>query len=118
MDQGGRSKKVLKVLSCIPASALTLPYSAIQVSNSSLQDLLSKAAKADETLLYVEDRELARLLFEKVGNADVAEEAPTIGEEFFYLVSLKKTGGAAGVGQPKIEDVVVYRCVTARGVWL
>ncbi len=90
----------------------------MKVSSSSLQELLADAGRADETLLYVEDRELSRLLFEKVGNADVAEEAPTIGEEFFYLVSLRKNGGVAGAGQPKLEDVVVYRCVTARGVWL
>jgi hypothetical protein len=39
---------------------------------------------------------------------------PSIGEEFFYLVGLRRRGGVpAG-----IEDVVVFRCVAARGVWL
>jgi hypothetical protein len=39
---------------------------------------------------------------------------PSIGEEFFYLVGLRRR-----VGVPAgIEDVVVFRCVAARGVWL
>jgi hypothetical protein len=39
---------------------------------------------------------------------------PSIGEEFFYLVGLRRRVGApAGIG-----DVVVFRCVAARGVWL
>ena len=87
---------------------LTMPDSAIQ-------DLLYEAGRSDETLLYIEDDELARLLWERIGNADI-EEAPQI-EEDFYLVGLRKHEGAAA-GHPKIDDVVVYRCVMAKGVWL
>ena len=45
--------------------------------------------KADETLLYVEDNELSRLLWKSVGNADIAEGNPQI-EEDFYLLGLTK----------------------------
>jgi len=95
---------------------LTMPDSAIQVSSSSIQDLLYEAGRSDEILLYIEDDELARLLWERIGNADIIEEAPQI-EEDFYLVGLRKHEGAAA-GHPKIDDVVVYRCVMAKGVWL
>jgi hypothetical protein len=44
----------------------------------------------------------------------LVEEGPSIGEEFFHLVGLRRRGGVpAG-----IEDLVVFRCVAARGVWL
>jgi hypothetical protein len=38
----------------------------------------------------VEGNELARMLWERIGNADIAETCPPIGEEFSYLVGLKK----------------------------
>jgi len=66
---------------------------AMQVTSADVRDLLEDDAKADETLLYVEDDELAGLLWERIGNADI-EEAP------------------------QIEEVIVYRCVMAKGVWL
>ena len=97
---------------------LSMQELAVQVKSSDIKDLLEDGAKADETLLYVEDRELARLLWESVGNSDIVEKAPPIKEFFFYLVGLKKPNGAAGAGRPKIEDRVVYKCVTAKGVWL
>jgi hypothetical protein len=71
-----------------------------------LGELLEDAAKADETILHMEDNELARL-WERIGNADIAETPPTIGEEFFYLVRLRRWGQ----GSSKTEDLVVYRCV-------
>jgi hypothetical protein len=54
---------------------------------------------------------LVRLLWERIGNADVSEVPPQIGEELFYLVGLRRQGE----GPAKVDDVVVYRCVTARG---
>ena len=74
---------------------LTMRELAIQVKSTDVKDLLEDAAKADETLLYVEDRELARLLFEKIGNAEIADEAPTIVEEVFHLVGLRKPDGGS-----------------------
>jgi len=50
-----------------------------------MKDLLEDAAKADETLLHVEDRELARLLWERIGNSGIVEETPPV-EEVPYLV--------------------------------
>lgn len=76
-----------------------------------MKDLLRNAAKADETIIYAENGELARLLWERIGNADIAETCPPIGEEFFYLVGLRKPDK----GQLRIDDVVIYRCVAARG---
>ena len=61
---------------------LTMPDSAIQ-------DLLYEAGRSDETLLYIEDDELARLLWERIGNADTIE-VPRIEED---LVSLKVLRG-------------------------
>ena len=75
---------------------------------------MEDAAKADETIIYTDNDELARLLWERIGNADVSEVPPQIGEELFYLVGL----GENGEGPAKVDDVVVYRCVTARGAWL
>jgi len=57
-----------------------------------MKDLLEDAARADETLLYVEDNELSRLLWKSVGNADIAEETPQINED---LVGLRKPNGSA-----------------------
>jgi hypothetical protein len=51
---------------------------------------LEDAAKADETIIYSDSDELTRFLWEKIGNADVAEAQPQIGEELFYLVGLRK----------------------------
>ena len=68
---------------------LAMQELAIQVMSSDVKDLLEDAAKADETLLNVEDNELARLLWERVGNADIAEGNPQI-EEDFYLLGLTK----------------------------
>jgi hypothetical protein len=84
---------------------------AIQVRASSLGELLEDAAKADEAIIYADNDELARLLWERIGNADVAEAPPQIGEELFYLVGLR----GQGEGPAKVEDVVVYRCVASRG---
>ena len=81
-------KRVLKILSCID-SMLVMQELAIQVMSSDEKDLLEDAAKADETLLYVDDRDLARILFEKIGNTDVAEEAPALGEEIVALGKAK-----------------------------
>ena len=63
-------KRVLKILSRID-SMLVMQELAIQVMSSDVKDLLEDAAKADETLLYVDDRDLARILFENIGNTDV-----------------------------------------------
>jgi len=67
-------------------SALDIPDLAIQVRASSLGELLEDAAKGDETIIYTDNDELARLLWERIGNADVSEVPPQIGEEPFYLV--------------------------------
>jgi hypothetical protein len=75
---------------------------------------LEDAAKGDETIIYTDNDELARLLWERIGNADVSEAPPQIGEELFYLVGLREKGE----GSAKVDDMVVYRCVTARGAWL
>jgi hypothetical protein len=37
-----------------------------------------------------------------------------MGEELFYLVGLRRQGE----GPAKVEDVVVYRCVASKGIWL
>jgi hypothetical protein len=37
-----------------------------------------------------------------------------MGEELFNLMGLRRQGE----GPAKVDDVVVYRCVTARGAWL
>ena len=73
-------KRVLKILSRID-SMLAMQELAIQVMSSDVKDLLEDAAKADETLLYVEDRELGRLLWERIGNSDITEKAPPIKEK-------------------------------------
>jgi hypothetical protein len=107
-------KKVLKILSYIDASAFDMLDLAIQFRASSLGELLEDAAKRDEAIIYTDNDELARLLWERIGNADVSEVPPHIGEEVFYLVGLRKKGEDPA----KVDDVVVYRCVTARGAWL
>jgi hypothetical protein len=107
-------KKVLKILSYIDASAFDMLDLAIQVRASSLGELLEDAAKADEAIIYSDNNELVRLLWERIGNADVAEAPPQIGEELFYLVGLR----GQGEGPAKVDDVVMYRCVSARGAWL
>jgi hypothetical protein len=38
----------------------------------------------------VEDNELARMLWGRIGNADISEAYPPIGGELFYLVGLRK----------------------------
>jgi hypothetical protein len=108
------NKKVLKILSHIDTSALDIPDFAIQVGASSLGELLEDAAKANEKIIYSDNDELARLLWERIGNVDVSEVSPQIGEEVFSLVGLRENGE----GPAKVDDVVVYRCVTARGAWL
>jgi hypothetical protein len=75
---------------------------------------LEDAAKANEKIIYSDNHELARLLWERIGNVDVSEVPPQIGEELFYPVGLRRQGE----GPPKVDDVVVYRCVAARGAWL
>jgi hypothetical protein len=114
MGEKQSRKKVLKIISRIDASAFDMPDFAIQVRASSLGELLEDAAKADEAIIYSDNDELVRLLWERIGNADVSEVPPHIGEEVFYLVGLRKKGEDPA----KVDDVVVYRCVTARGAWL
>jgi hypothetical protein len=114
MGEKCSNKKVLKILSHIDASAFDRLDFAIQFRASSLGELLEDAAKADEGIIYSDNDELARLLWERIGNADVSEVPPQIGEEVFYLVGLRKKGEDPA----KVDDVVVYRCVTARGAWL
>jgi hypothetical protein len=114
MGEKCSNKKALKILSHIDASAFDMQYFAIQVRASSLGELLEDAARADEAIIYTDNDELARLLWERIGNADVSEVPPQIGEELFYLVGLRENGE----GPAKVDDVVVYRCVTARGAWL
>jgi hypothetical protein len=114
MGEKQSRKKVLKIISRMDASVFDMPDFAIQVRASSLGELLEDAARADEVLIYSDNDELVRLLWERIGNADVAETPPQIGEEVFYLVGLR----GRGEGPAKVENVVVYRCVTARGVWL
>jgi hypothetical protein len=75
---------------------------------------LEDAAKADEAIIYTDNDELARLLWERIGNANVSEVSPQIGEKVFYLVGLRENGE----GPAKVDDVVVYKCVAARGAWL
>jgi len=86
--------------------------------DSAIQDLLHEAGRSDETLLYVEEDELARLLWKRIGNSNIFEKAPPIKEDLFYLVGLRRLDWSVDAGHPKIDDVVVYRCVTAKGVWL
>ena len=64
--------------------------------SSDVRDLLEDAAKADETLLHVEDRELARLLWERIGNSNIFEKAPPVKEDLFYLMGLRKPDGGGG----------------------
>jgi hypothetical protein len=114
MGEKQSRKKVLKIISHIDVSAFDMPDFAIQVRASSLGELLGDAARADEATIYSDNDELVRLLRERIGNADVSEVPPHIGEEVFYLVGLRKKGEDPA----KVDDVVVYRCVTARGAWL
>jgi len=74
MTEDKLSKKVLKVLSHIDHSMLTMQELAIQMKTSTVKDLMEDAAKADEVLLHVEDDELARLLRERIGNSTVSEK--------------------------------------------
>jgi hypothetical protein len=53
MGLGGPGGRVLKVVSCIDASMLALPELAIQVTPSSLDELLSDAARAGRMLIRV-----------------------------------------------------------------
>jgi len=87
---------------------------AIQVRASSLGELFEDVAKADEAIIYADNDELARILWERIGNADVAETPPKMGELLFYLVGPR----GQGEGPAKVEDVVVYRCVASKGIWL
>jgi hypothetical protein len=114
MGEKQSRKKVLKIISRIDASAFDIQDFAIQVRASSLGELLEDAAKADEAIIYSDNDELVRLLWERIGNADISVVPPQIGEELFYLVGLRRQGE----GPAKAENVVVYRCVTARGAWL
>ena len=94
------SRKALKILSHIDTSAIGMQDYTIQVRASSLGELLKDA----------DNGEPARLLWERIGNADVAETPPTMGEEF-YLVGLRRQGESPA----NVENVLVYRCITARG---
>jgi len=114
MSEKQGKKKVLKIISRIDSSAFNMQDLAIQVRASSLGELLEDAAKADKAIIYSDNYELVRLLWERIGNADVSEAPPQIGEELFYLVGLRRQGE----GPAKVDDMVVYRCVTARGAWL
>jgi hypothetical protein len=114
MGEKRSNKKVLKILSHIDASAFDRLDFAIQFKASSLGELLQDVAKADEAIIYSDNDELVRLLWERIGNADVSEAPPQIGEELFYLVGLR----GQVEGPAKVDDVVVNRCVTARGTWL
>jgi hypothetical protein len=114
MSEKQSRKKVLKILSRIDASAFNMPDFATQVRATSLGELLEDAAKADEAIIYSDNDELVRLLWERIGNADVSEVPPQIGEELFYFVGLR----GQGEGPAKVDNVVVYRCVAARGAWL
>ena len=114
MGEKQSRKKVLKILSRIDASAFDIQDFAIQVRASSLGELLEDAAKADEAIIYSDNNELARLLWERIGNADVSEVPPQIGEELFYFVGLRRQGE----NQAKVKDLVVYRCVVSKGIWL
>ena len=96
---GSEHGKRVQVPSHIDSSMLTIQELAIQVKSSDMRDLLEDAAKADETLLHVEDRELARLLWERIGNSNIVEKAPPIKEDLFYLVGLRKPDGAADAGR-------------------
>jgi hypothetical protein len=71
MGLGGPGGRVLKVVSCIDASMLALPELAIQVTPSSLDELLSDAARAGRTLIRVGDGELAGLLRSTVAGASL-----------------------------------------------
>jgi hypothetical protein len=86
MGEKQSRKKVLKIISRINASAFDMQDFAIQVRASSLGELLEDAAKRNETIIYTDNNELARLLWERIGNADVAETPPIIGEEFFFTI--------------------------------
>jgi hypothetical protein len=44
----------------------------IQFRASSLGELLEDAAKADEAIIYTDNDELTRILWERIGNADIA----------------------------------------------
>jgi hypothetical protein len=80
MGEKQSRKKVLKILSRIDVSAFDIQDLAIQVRASSLEELLEDAAKADEAIIYSDNDDLVRLLWERIGNADVAETPPQIGE--------------------------------------
>jgi hypothetical protein len=114
MGEKQSSKKVLKILSHIDTSALDIPDFAIQVGASSPGELLEGAAKAAETVIYSDSDELVRLIWGRIGNADISKVPPQIGEEVFYLVGLRENGE----GPAKVDDVVVYRCVASKGIWL
>ena len=78
MGEKQSRKKVLKIISRIDASAFDMQDFAIQVRASSMGELLEDAAKADEAIIYSDNDELARLLWERIGNADIAEKPPKI----------------------------------------
>ncbi len=61
---------------------------------------MSDAGRYNETLLHV-DEELARMLFEKNGNANVAEGAPKLGDEL-----AKKISEEAGKRYPAYNRLV------------
>jgi hypothetical protein len=65
MGEKQSRKKVLKILSRIDASAFDMQDFAIQVRASSMGELLEDAAKADEAIIYSDNDELARLLWER-----------------------------------------------------
>jgi len=65
-------------------------------------------------MIYSGNNELVRLLWERIRNSHIDEAPPQMGEELFNLVGLRRQGE----GSVKVEDLVVYRCVTARGAWL
>ena len=85
------SRKILKILSHKDTPAKGVVISLHKLGHI-IRELFENNANADITIIYTDNDELSRLLWEGIGKADIAEKPPKIGDEFFYLVGLKGTG--------------------------
>ncbi|MEM0350057.1 MAG: hypothetical protein QXD24_07770 [Candidatus Caldarchaeum sp.] len=113
-------KNVLKVLPSLPPSAFSslFPSFCIQVSSSSLDELAADAKKYDKVIVYVRHAPTLKLLRKwllKFTVGDIAE----VGEELFYVLSAPQRASVSGKNIPDNEkNLMVLRCVGAKGVWL
>lgn len=115
-----KGKRVLKVLSSLPPSVFSnlFPSFCIRVIDSSLDELASDSRRHDGVVVYVRHSPTLELLKKWLHDFKVGDTAE-VGEEVFYVVSAPQRTPASGQNIAVNEkNIVVLRCVAAKGVWL